>query len=1360
MVTTVLGSIFSTPPVHVRAADSTWTQTDWSGGASSSTATGTVTTYSAVSNTDPTSSAGNLTLSVTSGWYNTSWKYRRKITFDNSTTNLGVTTEAHTNFPVLVKLTSSTIDYSNTQDSGQDLRFADSDGTTLLSYEIEKWDESGTSYVWVKVPQIDASDIDYIYMYYGNSSASDGQAATSVWDSNYKDVYHMKESSGTTVADSTSSAVNGTKVSASEPAVTTAGQIGNAQTFDGTDDYLTMSSSSHLPSGSGARTFSAWIKPTSTTARGFILSYGDGSDNQKNDVEINGFVAGHNGKLILHTWNSGVTTTSTDIGTGSWIHVAISYSSGTLQNGTKIYVNGALKTTQALSDTGGGWSITPDTQATNFMIGRRSATSAYFPGSMDEIRISNAVRSTAYIAAEYKTATDDFNTFGSQEERYVSSGTLTSVVFDAVYSVTWGTLSYNASGSTVSVKARTSTSSTMSGATAFSSCSAITSGADISSNSCITDGQRYIQYQITLTPSSANTPTFQDITIAYQLPDTAAPDNPSSVTATSSNGGSTITTNTWYNHNSPYFTWTEPADNANSGETATGIAGYYVYFGTDSTANPQTAGTFQTTRMYTASSLSTGSTYYLRMKTKDNTDNITSSAVTLFTYKYDATVPNNPAFVSVSPSGYSSTNSYTFIWPSTGSNAASDTSSGLAGYQYKTGASSGSYSTYSSTTTNTEVSLTNAAYQDGANVFFLRTVDTAGNTSSPIQVTFYYNASAPTAPQGLTATPSSGTTNSFAFSWSAPATYQGSASELTYLYSINTAPTAATVTSNGSSTSLAAGAYATQQGANTFYVVAKDAAGNVNYSAYASVTFTATTSAPGQPLNVTIADSSSRAAATYRLSLTWNKPSSGGTVSQYEIVRSTDNSNFSRVGTTTSTGYIDSDLSTDTTYYYIIRAKDNAGATSADSATVSKKPTGRYSDPPKLTVNPTVTAGATSASITWTTDRESDSFVEYGTTTNYGSNFGLREEKTTHKVELTGLVPGTVYHYRVQSLDPGDLRDYDSSKGKSNDFSFETGAAPALSNVSFSDITTNSAILSFDTNKASSAVIEYGTSTNYGSSVTDESGSGTTKHTVRLKDLTDGTTYQLKITINDSDGNKLTSTGHAFTTIAKPRISNVRFEPIVGEARPGAKISWETNVPTSAAVRISSDQGETSEMASSELKTSHEFAVKDKLADQRTYSFVPQSRDQFGNLAIGDTQRLQTPQDSRPPKLSDLVVQVKSAGTTVGSDQKSAQLVVTWTTDEPATSQVKYGRGISGANYEFTSQRDANLTEFHTVIISGLDASALYHLVPVSQDASGNEGTSNDTTVITGKPTNNVIDIILDTLQKTLSFTAIFKFIR
>src|SRR3989344_4209453 len=141
---------------------------------------------------------------------NSSWKNRRKITFDNSASN-----ENLTNFPVLVTLNpaSSSIDYNKTLDAGQDIRFVDANGTASLSYEIEAWNESGTSLVWVNVPQIaSGSTTDYIWMYYNNTGATDNQDASGVWDSSFKGVWHLKETLGGAgaIIDSTSSPGNDT----------------------------------------------------------------------------------------------------------------------------------------------------------------------------------------------------------------------------------------------------------------------------------------------------------------------------------------------------------------------------------------------------------------------------------------------------------------------------------------------------------------------------------------------------------------------------------------------------------------------------------------------------------------------------------------------------------------------------------------------------------------------------------------------------------------------------------------------------------------------------------------------------------------------------------------------------------------------------------------------------------------------------------------------------------------------------------------------------------------------------------------------------------------------------------------------
>lgn len=74
---------------------------------------------------------------------------------------------------------------------------------------------------------------------------------------------------------------------------------------------------------------------------------------------------------------------------------------------------------------------------------------------------------------------------------------------------------------------------------------------------------------------------------------------------------------------------------------------------------------------------------------------------------------------------------------------------------------------------------------------------------------------------------------------------------------------------------------------------------------------------------------------------------------------------------------------------------------------------------------------------------------------------------------------------------------------------------------------------------------------------------------------------------------------------------------------------------------------------------------------------------------------------------------------------------VTWTTNEPATSQVEYGLTTA---YGSLTPLDATLVTLHAVTLTGLSASTLYHYRVSSKDAAGNLATSADLTFTTAAP--------------------------
>jgi len=177
--------------------------------------------------------------------------------------------------------------------------------------------------------------------------------------------------------------------------------------------------------------------------------------------------------------------------------------------------------------------------------------------------------------------------------------------------------------------------------------------------------------------------------------------------------------------------------------------------------------------------------------------------------------------------------------------------------------------------------------------------------------------------------------------------------------------------------------------------------------------------------------------------------------------------------------------------------------------------------------------------------------------------------------------------------------------------------------------------------------------------------------------------------------------------------------------------------------------------SSAEYSTDHNLTVSN-LADKTTYSIQAKGVDQNGNEAVTDTNTYTTPNDTRAPKVFNLSIEVRASG--VGVTQK-AQIAVSWETDEPATSQVEFGPGISSDAYPSKSQEDASLSTNHVVIVSELEPAKLYHLRATSHDASGNKGISVDTTSITGKMNKSVLDVIIGALEKSLGFIIKLKYV-
>ena len=378
-----------------------------------------------VANDDTYSVSEDNTL--TADWWNTAWTRRQELTLDNA-----AQAETLTDFPVLIILNDSNIDYAQTKDDGSDLRFFAADGTQLV-HEIEQWNEGGDSSVWVRVPQITGnSNSDSIWMYYGNAAAQPVTNAVNVWDNYFVGVWHLnQEQSGTgnvgVYKDSTGTGNNGIDRIA---ATGQDGQVTDGQEF-GTSDWVEIAHDTSLDL-KDSMTISFWIKPNSDSGTfnrvvekglwGYQDSYYFGGGNGTNDLTFY-----LNDQEVFDTADNVLTV-------GEWQHCTVSYTSnGDGTGSARLYINGVE--VDSNGDPAGVAAPPIGTYNGGIVAGNTGRlaigheNSSYdFDAFIDEVQISNTDRSADWIAAQYQATKNQFGVefvkFGGEESAPAVGGVL------------------------------------------------------------------------------------------------------------------------------------------------------------------------------------------------------------------------------------------------------------------------------------------------------------------------------------------------------------------------------------------------------------------------------------------------------------------------------------------------------------------------------------------------------------------------------------------------------------------------------------------------------------------------------------------------------------------------------------------------------------------------------------------------------------------------------------------------------------------------------------------------------------------------------------------------------------------------
>jgi hypothetical protein len=200
----------------------------------------------------------------------------------------------------------------------------------------------------------------------------------------------LDETSGTTAADTSGKGMNGTLTNGlnfTSNSVT--GQIGNALSFDGTDDYIDLPDrTDNFIKGC---TVSLWVYPTAVKNWERFIDFGNGSasdniwfgrQNNTNNLAFEGWSGGS---------SNGLVTASDAISLSAWqMFTATVDSSGNV----KLYKDGQQVAT-------GNSGVSSVTRVNNY-IGRSNwSGDQYYQGNMDDVRIYNYCLTDAHVLALY-----------------------------------------------------------------------------------------------------------------------------------------------------------------------------------------------------------------------------------------------------------------------------------------------------------------------------------------------------------------------------------------------------------------------------------------------------------------------------------------------------------------------------------------------------------------------------------------------------------------------------------------------------------------------------------------------------------------------------------------------------------------------------------------------------------------------------------------------------------------------------------------------------------------------------------------------------------------------------------------------
>ena len=421
-----------------------------------------------------------------------------------------------------------------------------------------------------------------------------------------------------------------------------------------------------------------------------------------------------------------------------------------------------------------------------------------------------------------------------------------------------------------------------------------------------------------------------------------------------------------------------------------------------------------------------------------------------------------------------------------------------------------------------------------------------------------------------------------------------------------------------------------------------------------------------------------------------------------------------------------------TTYHFKVRSTDLLGQETVSGDFVF---TTLDSGAPVISRISVVTISNSSVQISWLTDKDTSSTVEYGVASGVYLNRAVPNAPWAieHSVTLANLPGGRVYYFRCRSVDASGV---ESISGQQS-FATPGVTSPLISAIQATGLTETTALITWETDQPSTSQVDYGLTSTYNIQTAVDT-LATTTHSVPIANLSKSSTYHFRARSRNQSSLESVSGDSTFLTpdLSGPQITDILVQSVTTKS---GIIFWKTNEMSDSQVEYWTIPGLHLFSTLNSNRVLGHSATLSGLTENATYSFTIMSKDRFNNLATSSIATFTT-LDRTSPQASVTAFLITDTTATIS-----------WSTDEPATSKIEYGTTNTYGKTQFEDALSTLASTSHVVYLTVLSGATTYHFRFRSRDLSGNEGITRDFTFTT---TDSVAPVISSIAMKNVYATS------